>query len=98
MLQDPAPKREYKDDWQTGAREGYEDRGSFRPIRTSERKEGSSILRTLGGLCIVGGIFWGVYLVTRGGDIPTVLRENHGPVAIIGLGVISSLLGKFLKV
>jgi hypothetical protein len=98
MLQDPPPKKEYRDDWQTGAREGYEDRGAYRPLRGEEKREGSSILRTLGAICIVGGIFWGVFLVTRGEDVSTALRENHGPVAIIVLGVISSLLGKFLRV
>jgi hypothetical protein len=98
MLQDPPPKKEYKDDWQTSSREGYEDRGAFRPARSAQKQGGSSILRTLGGLSIVGGIFWGVYLVTRGGNMIAALQENHGPLAIIALGVISSLLGKFLRV
>jgi hypothetical protein len=25
------------------------------------------------------------------------LRENHGPIAILGLGVISSVMGKYLR-
>jgi hypothetical protein len=25
------------------------------------------------------------------------LQENHGPVAIIGLGVVASILGKYLR-
>jgi len=55
-------------------------------------------LRTLGGISIVGGICWGVYLVTSGpGDVATALRENHGPIAIIGLGVVASIVGKYLR-
>jgi hypothetical protein len=98
MLEDLPAKKEYRDDWGTGAREGYEDRGVFRDRRIQQKRPGSSVLRTLGGLAIVGGIFWGVYLVTRGGDAVTVLQENRGPVAIIALGVISSVLGKYLRV
>jgi hypothetical protein len=98
MLQDPPSKKEYNDDWQTSAREGYEDRGAFRPQRSEQKKQGSSILRTLGSMSIVGGIFWGVYVVTHGGNAISALQENHGPIAIIALGVISSILGKFLRV
>jgi hypothetical protein len=98
MLQDPLPKKEYKDEWETNSREGYVDLGAFRPQRSAQKQPGSSILRTLGGISIVGGIFWGVYLVTRGGNMISALQENHGPIAIIALGAISSLLGKFLRV
>jgi hypothetical protein len=56
------------------------------------------ILRTLGGLAIVGGICWGVYLVTSTGNAGAALQQNHGPVAIIALGVIASILGKYLRV
>jgi hypothetical protein len=98
MLQDPPPKKEYKDDWQTSSREGYEDRGAFRPARIAQKQEGSSVLRTVGAMTIVGGIFWGVYLVTRGGDMIAALQTNHGPIAIIALGAVSSVLGKFLRV
>jgi hypothetical protein len=98
VLQDPPPKKEYKDEWDANSREGYVDRGAYRPPRSEQKQSGSSILRTLGGISIVGGIFWGVYLVTRGGNAISALQENHGPIAIIGLGVVSSLLGKFLRV
>lgn len=87
----------YKDEWETGSREGYEDRGAFRPLRETSRPAGSPILRTLGGVAIVAGICWGVYLVTGAGNSVTVLQQNHGPIAIIGLGVISSILGKYLR-
>jgi hypothetical protein len=98
MLQDPLPKKEYKDDWQTSSREGYEDRGAFRPVRTAQKQGGSSILRTVGAITIVGGIFWGVYLATRGGNLVAALEANHGPIAIIALGAVASVLGKFLRV
>jgi hypothetical protein len=97
MLHDMPPKKQFRDAWETTSREGYEDRGAFRAPRAHKRREGS-LLRTLGGLAIVGGIFWGVYLVTHGGNAVETLRQNPGPVAIIGLGVLSSLLGKYLRV
>ena len=90
-------QQKYKDDWGTGAREGYEDRGSFRPPRARAKEPGSPILRVLGAIAIVGGICWGVYLVTAAGDSVAALQQNHGPIAIIGLGVVSSILGKYLR-
>lgn len=89
---------QYKDDWGTGAREGYEDRGTFRPPRAPKKESGSGVLRTLGGLAIVGGVLWGTYLVTQGGDVVQTLQQNRGPVAVIALGVVASLLGKYLRV
>ncbi|HKD81811.1 MAG TPA: hypothetical protein VKH81_19110 [Candidatus Angelobacter sp.] len=91
-----APKN-YKDDWGTGAREGYEDRGAFRPPRAAANHSGSPILRTLGGIAMVGGICWGVFLVTSAGNSMAALQQNHGPIAIIALGVIASVLGKYLR-
>lgn len=90
--------RQYRDDWGTGTREGYEDRGSFRPPRAPKKESGSSILRTVGGLAIVGGLLWGTYLVTQGGDVIQTLEQNHGPIAVIALGVVASVVGKYLRV
>ena len=90
--------RQYKDDWGVGTREGYEDRGSFRPPREPKKQSGSSLLRFMGGLAIVGGVLWGTYLVTQGGDAVQALEQNKGPVAVIALGVVASLLGKYLRV
>lgn len=98
MPQLPSDPKEYEDEWGTGTREGYEDRGAFRPPRVPPKKQGSSILRVVGSCCIVAGIFWAVYLITRGGDIVTTLEQNRGPVAIIALGVVASLLGKYLRI
>lgn len=86
-----------KDNWGTGIREGYEDRGSYRPPRAPRKEPGSPLLRMLGAISIVGGICWGVYLVTSGGNAVAILRENHGPIAIIGLGVVASIVGKYLR-
>src|SRR5215471_10393440 len=94
----PNPKG-YKDDWGTGTREGYEDRGVFRDRRVVSGRQGSSVLRTIGGVCIVAGIFWAVYVVTRNpSDIVNALEQNRGPLAVIGWGVVASLLGKFLRI
>jgi len=90
-------QKKYNDEWETGVREGYEDRGSFRPRRAQAKEPGSPLLRTLGAIAIVGGICWGVYLVTATGNAVAALQQNHGPIAIIALGVLASVLGKYLR-
>jgi hypothetical protein len=92
------PRREFRDDWGTTSREGYEDRGAFRPQRTRRAERGSPLLKSMGSFCIVGGMCWGVYLLTQHGFQPEVLQQNHGPVAIIGIGAVGSILGKYLRV
>jgi len=87
----------FKDEWGTGAREGYEDRGTFRPPRAPQKEPGSPLLRILGAIAIVAGICWGTYLVTSTGDAVATLQNNHGPIAIVGLGIVSSVLGKYLR-
>lgn len=91
-------QNKFSDQWDSSVREGYEDRGNFRPLRASAKPPGSSLLRTLGGIAIVAGICWGVYLATATGDPVSTLQQNHGPIAIIGLGVVASFLGKYLRV
>lgn len=95
-MANPPKFKEYKDDWGTTAREGYEDRGTFRPPRMAQKEGGSPLLRTLGAICIFGGLCWGAYLYTLDRDIVVALQQNHGPVAILGLGVVCSMVGKFL--
>lgn len=91
--------KDYRDDWGTSARQGYEDRGSYRPPRAPQNQSGSAILRTIGMICIVAGICWYTYLATKGGStLLGTLEENHGPVAIVGLGVVVSILGKYLRI
>ncbi len=99
MAQPPSNPKEHQDQWGTGTREGYEDPGVFREEpRVHAKEPGSSLLRVIGGCCIVGGILWAVYVVTRGGDMVSALQQNRGPVGIIGLGVVVSLLGKYLRI
>jgi hypothetical protein len=90
-------KKVYQDNWGTGAREGYEDLGPVRPYREAQKQRGSPLLRTLGSLAIVGGIFWGAYLFFYGGGVIAV-QENHGPIAVVALGAVCSVMGKFLRV
>jgi hypothetical protein len=95
---EPTKAKNYQDDWGTGAREGYEDRGVAYGVKRERRPEpGSPLLRTLGGICIVGGLCWAAYLYTQSTDFSAALQANHGPVAILGLGVVASLLGKFIR-
>jgi hypothetical protein len=90
-------EKRYKDEWGTGAREGYEDRGKFLPPRSRSKEPGSPLLSILGGLAMVGGICWGVYLATSSGDALGAMQQNHGPIAIIALGVVASVVGKYLR-
>jgi hypothetical protein len=90
--------RDDKDEWGTTAREGYEDRGAFRPPRAPRKEPGSPFLRSLGGIAIILGICWGTYIVTQGPNGLAALQQNHGPIAIIGVGIVGSLLGKYLRV
>lgn len=92
------PSRGLQDEWGTTSREGYEDRGAFRQQRTSQAAQGSPLLKSMGSFCIVAGICWGVYLLTQNGFQPAVLMQNHGPIAIIGIGAVGSMLGKYLRV
>jgi len=96
----PQKPKVYEDDWGTGAREGYEDRGvqgAHRVPRKNRPEPGSPLLRVPGGLCIVAGLCLAAYLYTQSTDFVAALQENHGPVAILGLGVVASLLGKFIR-
>jgi hypothetical protein len=90
-------QKRIQDDWGTGAREGYEDRGAFRPPRAPQREPGSPLLRILGAIAIVSGICWATYLVTVNGGGLAALQRNNGPIAIVGLGVVASVLGKYLR-
>lgn len=97
-MQSPTPKRRpVQDDWGTGAREGYEDRGAFRPPRVQQKERGSPLLRTLGGIAMVAGICWGTWIATQGPDWATALQQNHGPVAIVAIGLLGMIAGKYVR-
>jgi len=91
------PQKVYKDDWGTGSREGYEDRGAFRQMRAQRKEPGSPLLRVMGAISIVSGLCWGVFLATSTGDGLVALQQNHGPVAIVLLGLVASIVGKYLR-
>jgi hypothetical protein len=91
-------EKNHRDAWDTGSREGYEDRGAFRAPRPRQKEPGSPLLRIMGAIAIVGGICWGVYLFTsNGGGMAALQQNNYGPVAIVGLGVVCSIVGKYLR-
>ena|SRR5689334_19233436 len=93
----PPKNKVYQDEWGTGAREGYEDRGAFRPPRAPQKQQGSPILKSVGALCIFGGLCWAAYLYTQDLNLGLALEQNHGPVAIMALGVVCSIVGKYLR-
>ena len=97
MVEPPSRPKKLEDEWDTGTREGYEDPGVFRDGPVPRKEPGSSVLRGIGTFCILGGILWAVYLVIRGGDVVSTLQQNHGPVGIAALGVVVSLMGKYLR-
>jgi hypothetical protein len=96
MAEKLPPKKIYQDQWGTGTREGYEDRPQYQP-RTAPKKKGSGLLRALGGLMIVGGLFWGAYLFTVKGATVESLEQNRAPAYVCGAGVVISLLGKYIR-
>jgi len=93
----PQKKGLYNDDWGTGTRKGYEERSQHLPPKPTPKPRGNRLLRILGGLLIVGGMFWGAYRYTSGFDIVETLRHNHGPTLLCGVGLVLSVLGKYLR-
>lgn len=91
------PNKAYRDEWGTTAREGYEDRGAFRPPRVASKQSGSPLLRIVGAICIFAGLCWAAYLYTQDRDVIAALQQNHGPLAILLLGAVCSIAGKYLR-
>ena len=96
-MQQPPPKNKViQDEWGTTNREAYEERPVYQqPRKKRPTKKGSPLLKSLGGLMILGGIFWGTYLVTGGAE-PAVLWKTAGPGQLCALGVVVSILGKYI--
>ncbi|SRR6266481_2413336 len=90
------PKKTYKDEWGTGTREGYEDRPQVQ-LRKDPKPRGSGLLRSIGGMMIVGSLFWGTYVFAANGAALAALEQNHGPAFLCGAGVVVSLLGKYIR-
>ncbi|HWZ45188.1 MAG TPA: hypothetical protein VNW97_17055 [Candidatus Saccharimonadales bacterium] len=90
------PKKVYRDDWDTGSHEAYEEKPLYQPRVKAKSGAVSGLLRSLGGLLIVGGIFWGTYILSSGGDM-AALTKAPGPVHVCIAGVVLSVLAKFLE-
>jgi hypothetical protein len=89
------PKKVYRDDWDTGSHEAYEEKPLYQPRVKTRSRADNGFLRSIGGLLIVGGIFWGTYLLSSGGD-SAALTRFPGPVYVCGAGGVFSILSKFL--
>ena len=89
-------KKPYKDDWDTDFREAYEDRGPFRSRAVKNKRRENRLLGSVGALMIVGGICWGVYMVTAGRDT-SALTRFPGPVYVAGAGLLVSILSKLFN-
>src|SRR5258708_10371292 len=65
-MQQQRPKNKViQDEWGTTTREAYDDKPVFQqPRRKALPRKGSGSVKSIGGLLILGGIFWGTYLVT----------------------------------
>ncbi len=97
MQQSPSKNKVIHDEWGTTTREAYEDRPVFQqPRKKSPPRKGSSSIKSLGSLLILGGIFWGTYLVTAGED-PSALWKMSGPGPLCAFGVVVSILGKYIR-
>ncbi|HLJ89479.1 MAG TPA: hypothetical protein VKZ53_21900 [Candidatus Angelobacter sp.] len=99
MPEQPRNYQPYKDEWGTASREGYEDRTAYRPLKGGTKRAGSPLLRSLGGLTVVGGIFWATYLLTSTGGSADVLKPGlpASPVLIVGIGVLTLLLERLFR-
>jgi hypothetical protein len=99
MPEERKPKDSYQDEWGTTKREAYEDRPVYQPRKVVPKRKGSPLLRAIGGLAIVGGIFWGVYVVTSTEGINGLFHTGWParPVILCGAGLLILLLEKFLR-
>jgi len=95
-MQEKRPKNVIQDEWGTTTREAYEDRPVYQPRRKAPQRQGSGLIKSIGGLMIVGAILWATYLLTNGAD-PVALWKPQGPGPLCGLGLVVSLLGKYLR-
>ena len=92
------PKAKHDDTWGTSIREGYDDRPHHRQPRMAPQKpRGNKSLRSLGGMMIVGAMFWGAYLYTSSLNVRENLLEHREPTYLCGAGVLVSLLGKYIR-
>lgn len=91
----PPPKKVYQDEWDTGHHEAYEERPVYQPRKVVKQRKANGFLGAVGGLLIVGGIFWGTYLLSSGRNT-SVLLTFPGPVWVAGAGVVVSLVARYI--
>jgi len=89
------PKKVYQDEWGTGSHQAYEEKPKYQPRIKSGGRKGNGLLRSVGGLFMVGGIFWGTYILSSGGDF-SMLTRAPGPVHVIAAGVVISIIAKYI--
>lgn len=94
----PKPKP-VEDDWGTTMREGYEDRPAYQPRQKPPKKKGSRLLRTIGGLLVVAGIFWATYVGTSTGGWRGLMKPGlpARPVLVLAIGLLVLLLEKLIR-
>jgi len=93
------PKRPVQDEWGTSTREGYEDRPVYQPRKAAPQKAGSSILKTVGSVLVVGGILWATYLGTSLGGFSALLKPGlpSRPILVLAGGLLLLLLEKLIR-
>jgi hypothetical protein len=98
MSQQLPNSKVYEDEWGT-SRVGYEDRPAYQPRKSAPRRKGNAFLRSLGGLLVVGGIFWGTYLLTSVNGPPAVLKPGvpSRPVLACAVGLLILILEKLIR-
>ena len=88
----------YEDEWGT-SRIGYEDRPVYQPRKAAPKRHGNTFLRSLGGVLVVGGIFWGTYLLTSIDGPPALLKPGvpSRPVLAVAIGLLILLVEKLFR-
>lgn len=100
-MEDPSKlTKPTEDEWGTTTREGYEDRGAFRPRKAAgPQRKGSRFLRVAGGLLVVGGLAWITFISTSPDGFRSILKPDlrMRPIVMLGAGLLVLLLEKLLK-
>lgn len=88
----------YEDEWGT-SRIGYEHRPVYQPRKSKPQRKGNAFLRSLGGVLVVGGIFWGTYLLTSIDGPPALLKPGvpSRPVLSVAIGVLILLVERLFR-
>ena len=95
-MQPQPPKKVYQDEWGDTSRIGYEDKPVYQSRKKTSGRKGNKFLGSLGSLLIVGALLWGTYLLTSNGFNTSVLLKFPGPIHLAGVGVIVSVISKFV--